>query len=271
MKSWLSKLALVVMVAGAGCHRQTDVEKVPVGTEVDVTKQDGGVVHGTLAERDKNAVKVDVGSTQRTVPRNQIADVRVVDRKSAAPPALPAMAKYREVTLPEGTRLGVRLNDSVSSDTSKVEDPVEATVIQPVILHESEVVPAGSRVKGEVASVEPSARVKGRASLALRFHTLIVEGGESYPIAARVTQMAPATKGQDAKKVGVPAAGGAIIGGLIGGKKGAAVGAAVGAGAGTATVLATPGREVVLPKESVLSLRLERAIDVRVPIKKAGS
>ena len=33
-------------LAGAGCTKKVDLEKVPVGTEVQVTRQDGGVVHG---------------------------------------------------------------------------------------------------------------------------------------------------------------------------------------------------------------------------------
>src|SRR5207247_5381469 len=126
MRRLLSPLAIVVMVAGAGCHRQADVEKVPVGTEVDLTKQDGGVVHGTLKARDEKTVKLDVGAAERTVQRNQIADVRVVDRNAPEKAALPASAKYREMTLTEGTRLSVRLDDSVSSETSRVEDTVTA-------------------------------------------------------------------------------------------------------------------------------------------------
>jgi len=268
MTKWLSALTILGMLGGsAACHRKADVEKVPVGTEVDVTKQDGGVVHGTLTSRDDKELKLDVGAAERTVLRNQIADVRVVDRNTPAPAPLPASAKYREMRLAEGTRLGVRLNDAVSSDESKAEDRVTAIVIQPVVVHDIEVVPAGSEVIGEVASAVPAGKVKGRASLALRFRTLKIEG-DNYDIDSRVAEMAPATKTSDAKKIGIPAAGGAVIGGLIGGKKGAAAGAAVGGGAGAATVLATPGNEVVLEKGSVLSIRLESPIDVRVPIKK---
>jgi hypothetical protein len=54
---------------------------------------------------------------------------------------------------------------------------------------------------------------------------------------------------------------------LIGGKKGAAIGAAAGGGAGTAVVLSTPGKEVSLPRGSVVALRLQKAVTVRVPVK----
>jgi hypothetical protein len=52
------------------------VEGVAVGTKVEVTRQDGGVVRGSLAARDEKTVKVTVGSTGRSVPRDQIAGVQ---------------------------------------------------------------------------------------------------------------------------------------------------------------------------------------------------
>jgi len=105
--------------------------------------------------------------------------------------------------------------------------------------------------------------VKGRASFAVRFRTLTANR-ESYPIAALVSRTAPATKKADTAKIAVPAAGGAVIGSLIGGKKGAAAGAAVGGGAGTAAVLSTRGKEVGLARGSIVSLRLQRPVVVKV-------
>jgi hypothetical protein len=179
---------------------------------------------------------------------------------------VPPEPAYREVTIPAGTKLGVRLDTAVASNVSRVEDPVEATLIAPLKLGQSVVVPAGSHVKGYVSSARRSGKVKGRASLGLRFGTLTARG-EAYPIAAQVSRVAPATKSADAEKIGIPAAGGAGIGALVGGKTGAAAGALIGGGAGTAVVLSTPGREVSLPHGSVLSLRLQKAVTVRVPIK----
>jgi hypothetical protein len=191
--------------------------------------------------------------------------VRVADTKPAAP-AVASDLRYREVSLPAGTKIGVRMNSSVSSYASRVEEPVDATVIAPVRIGQSAVVPAGSHVRGDVVVAERSARVKGRARLDVRFRTLTV-GSESYPIAAEVSRVAPATKLKDAEKIAIPAAGGAVIGAIVGGKKGAAIGAAAGGGAGTAVVLSTPGKEVSIPKGSVVALRLQKAVTVRVPVK----
>ncbi len=79
--------------------------------------------------------------------------------------------------------------------------------------------------------------------------------GESYPIDARFSRVAESTTKSDAKKIGIPAAGGAVIGAIIGGKKGAAIGAAVGGGAGTAAVLTTSGHEISLPKGTTITVR----------------
>lgn len=176
-----------------------------------------------------------------------------------------AEEKFREITLPVGTSLNVRLDSGVSSATSRAEDAVEATLIKPVKIRETEVLPAGAQVSGYVVAARPSGKVKGRARLSVRFRALTAHG-ETYPILAQVSRVAPATKGEDAEKIGLPAAGGAVVGALVGGKKGAAIGAAAGGGAGTAVVLATSGKEVSLPKGSIVALKLQKAVKVRVPI-----
>jgi hypothetical protein len=186
------------------------------------------------------------------------------------PAGLPAIATFREFMLPEGTKLGVRLDSAVGSDSSRVADAIEATLTDAVVVDGTEVFPAGSVVSGEVSAVRSAGKVKGRASLALLFDSVSVAGrDERYPIAARVALVTPATKGQDVATIAIPAAGGAIVGALIGGTRGAAIGTAVGGGAGAAVVLSTPGQQIRLPRGTVLSLPLEQAVDVRVPVRKS--
>jgi hypothetical protein len=79
-----------------------------------------------------------------------------------------------------------------------------------------------------------------------------------------IGRTAPATKKDDALKIGVPAAGGAIVGGLVGGGKGAAIGTAAGGGAGTAVVLSTRGKEVRLGRGATVLVRLVQPLTVRV-------
>jgi hypothetical protein len=262
-RSWT---AVTVLALAAGCSRQPDVEKLPAGTEVQVTRQDGGVVQGTLKARDDEKVSLDTGRVTRTVPRDQIADVRLVDHNSPEKPVeLPRIAKFREFTVPDGTRLSLELQSPVSSETSRVEDRVEARLDNAIRVDGVEVLPAGTRVSGEVTAVQDAGKVKGRASLAMRFNRVTV-GDESYPIAATFAMTAPSTKKQDAEKIGIPAAGGAIIGAIIGGKKGAAIGGAIGGGAGTAHVLMTEGKDVALASGAQIAVALQQPLDVKVPI-----
>jgi len=153
-----------------------------------------------------------------------------------------SVPSYREVTIPSGTTLSLSLTSAVASDTSKVEDVVSAELIQAVTVDGRNVLPAGSTVSGQVTSADASARVRGRAQVAFRFNTLTT-GGTKYDIqTAGLSREAPATKGEDATKIGIGAGVGAAVGGLLGGKGGAAKGAAVGGGAGTGVVLATKGQ-----------------------------
>src|SRR5262245_39970892 len=58
---------------------------------------------------------------------------------------------------------------------------------------------------------------------------------------------------------------GAIIGAVAGGAKGAAIGAGVGAAAGAGVQVATHGRSVNVPAETLLMYQVQRPLDVNVP------
>ena len=259
-------LVVAAALVAAGCSSQADVEKVAVGSDVQLTRQDGGVVQGKLTAKDEKTVKVESGKVARVVPKDQIADVKVVPASGGKAPELPPMAKFREFTVPGGTKLALELESSVSSQTAKVEDPVEARLTEAVTINGTEVIPAGSRLRGVVSAVQPAGKVKGVASLAVRFSKITVRD-ETYTIAADFSLTAPTSKGSDAKKVGIGAAGGAIIGAIIGGGKGAAVGMVVGGGAGAAHVMLTPGKDIELPRGTAVTVTLDRDVDVKVPIR----
>jgi hypothetical protein len=109
-------------------------------------------------------------------------------------------------------------------------------------------------VKGTVSAIEASATVKGVASMTVHFASVVAAGRDDrYDIDATYSETAEATKGADAAKIGIGA--------------GAAIGAAIGGGTGTAVVLATKGKEVEHPAGATLTVRLARAVDVRVPIR----
>lgn len=172
----------------------------------------------------------------------------------------------REVTLPTGTVLSVRLDTPVGSDSSRPEDLVRARLSRAVAVRGFTAIPTGSSLVGTVTDVRRPGRVKGRAYVVVRFHKLVV-GFDEYAISTgAVRRLARTTKKKDAMEIGGSAAGGAIIGGLLGGKKGAAVGGAVGGGAGTVHVLSTRGRDVRLATGTPLTVKLLAPCTLRVRV-----
>jgi len=196
-----------------------------------------------------------------------VADATATSESADAQPAVDSKkADLREVTIPAGTTLRLTLQSAVASDSSRVEDTVRAELRQPVSVDGTQVLPTGTEVVGAVTDVKRSGRVKGRALVAYRFNSLRA-AGERYDI--RTTQLshqAAATKGEDAKKIGIGAGAGAALGAIFGGGKGAAKGAAIGGGAGTGVVLATRGKEVHLGPGATVTTKLTAPLTVRIPV-----
>jgi len=209
-------------------------------------------------------------ATPGTAPANRRSDAPAVattgraDEAAASNPA-PSIV-WREVTIPAGTSLAVVLDTTVASETSEVEAPVNAHLSRSVTVQGQTALAQGSRVSGVVTDATRAAKVKGLAHVAVRFNTVTPSGDDQrYTIqTASVGRTAESTKKDDALKIGVPAAGGAILGGILGGKKGAAIGGSAGGGAGTAVVLSTRGKEVTLPSGSALTLKLTQPLTVRI-------
>jgi hypothetical protein len=206
-------------------------------------------------------------STEGSGSAATAADATKADAKAedAAKPAA-SVPVYREVTIPAGTTLRLDLASSIASDSSKVEDAVRATVREAVVVDKQTVVPKGAQLAGVVTDVADSGRVKGRARIAYRFNSLSV-GDERYDIAtAPTSHVAPATKGEDAKKIGIGAGAGAALGAILGGGGGAAKGAAIGGAAGTGVVVATKGKEVRLGPGANVTTRLTAPVTIRIKV-----
>ncbi len=269
--SGLQLRTMIVAIAASGaaaCAADgVDFDRLPVGAEVAVAKRDGGQVNGTLTERTERAVLIDVGSQTRTLPRESIAAVVVVKDDQPAP--VLDEARYVEYTVPAGTEITATLNTGVHSAKNSAGDRLTARLAEPVMVDDVVVIPADSTLTGQVAAATASGKVKGVAAVELTFSSLSVAGHEMpYPVEADISLKAERSRGDDAAKVGAPAVGGAVIGGILGGKKGAVIGGIVGAGAGTAVVLTTAGDEVELKPGTPLRLRLDKPVEVRVPVQR---
>lgn len=156
--------------------------------------------------------------------------------------------------VPAGTELDVRLQTALSSKTATVEQRVTATTMVDLYRGDRLVIPAGTRVEGHVASVDPASRVNRRGSLGLRVERVVIDG-RAQEARLSVTQAleSDGLKGE-AGKIGAGAGVGAILGGILGGVRGAIAGMVIGGGG---VVLATEGSDVDLPAGTVLRLRFD--------------
>jgi uncharacterized membrane protein len=260
---------IVALTLASSCMRAEAIENIPAGTEVTVVTQDGTLVRGKIAKVEPEVVTLTGERPNMTteVARTAITEVKRVDpnddeeTEAAAPRARATV--MRTVTIPDNAVLDVRLDTTHASDTSRVEERVSGTLASPLEVDGVTAIPAGAKLTGHLTNVEESAKVKGRAELAMRF-TRLQTGSVTYDIDTRpVSWVAESTKKEDAVKIGAGAAAGAVIGAITGGKKGAAIGSAIGAGGGTAVVLATEGQEIRLAAGRKLKVSLTNPLTIR--------
>ena len=165
-------------------------------------------------------------------------------------------AEATRVNVPAGTRLLVRMVDSVDSSKSKVGYRFTANLETNLQAQDVVVAPRGSKVYGRLANAKSAGRMSGGGELTLELTDIVIDG-TAYPLLTSAYQVV--SEGQGKKTAGRVAGGaglGALIGGLAGGGRGAAIGAGAGAAAGTGVSAATSGKQVTVPSESLLEFRL---------------
>lgn len=180
----------------------------------------------------------------------------VTSQAPTQPETVPSSARGE---IPVGQEMDVRLSNSLSSETAKVEQRFQATTVVDLMQDGRVLVPAGSVVEGIVSDVDKAGRVDRDGSLTLAFDRIRVRGRE-HDMRASATQVFE-SKGirAEAGTAGVGAAAGGVVGGLIGGVKGAILGAAIGAGG---AIAATDGKDISLPAGSIVRIRMDTPVRV---------
>ena len=91
--------------------------------------------------------------------------------------------------IPAGTVIEARLTSKVATRTSRINDPVEAVVISPVIQGNQIAIPAGTLLKGKVTKLQPVDATHPRASVSFEFHELTQAGNKKAAIVAQLAQI----------------------------------------------------------------------------------
>ena len=180
-------------------------------------------------------------------------------------PPVPAKPEFVAVVVPASSVVGLNVVTSITSETARVEDRIEARVTRDVLADGRVAIPAGTRVIGDVTLVERGGKMKDKARLGVRFHTLVLADGNQIPFRTDAIFREGASPGNEsARKIGGAAVGGAILGAIIGGAKGAAIGGATGAAGGSAVVMAGDRNAATLPAGTVVTVRLSSPVSIDV-------
>jgi hypothetical protein len=180
------------------------------------------------------------------------------------------------ISLPAGTTVKVKLDNALTTFSSKSGDPFSARVTEAVMLDGKTVLPIGATVEGRVTQATEPRRIAGKPTIAIFPETVVLPNGEHYMLNATLvdTSLRNGTdvnnegqfkgKGYDGKdmiEIGMGTGGGMLVGGLIGGGKGVLIGGAVGA---TATVAHWLGKKnsAMLPAGTELVMELSRPLEM---------
>jgi len=176
------------------------------------------------------------------------------------------------VGLPASTTIAVQFEDGLSSDTNLVGDHFRAVVAQDVVRDGFVPIPAGSELRGSVASVVPSKKIGGQARLVLSFDRLFLPSGDAVNIAATWEIAGKSQKKRDAATIGGSAAGGAVLGRILSNKKGkgTAIGAIVGAAIGTAVASENASDPAIVDPGSTAEILLESPVEIAVAVDDDG-
>lgn len=183
---------------------------------------------------------------------------------AAAFPHAAAPQSPNRVAVPAGTRILIRMVDSIDSSKQKSGYRFTATLETNLQIENTVVAPRGTTIYGQLTNASSAGRMKGSSELTLEM-TDIVINGTAYPLLTSTYEIKGKGEGGNTAKKVVGGAGlGALIGGIAGGGKGAGIGALAGAGAGTAIAASKKGQQLVIPSETLLEFRLQQPASLPV-------
>jgi hypothetical protein len=167
------------------------------------------------------------------------------------------------VTVPSGTVVAVRLQNTVSSASARAGDTFQAVLDDDLVVKGQTVAPKGTPITGRVMEAKSSGRLHDSGYLRLTLSSMTLNGNEVPLQTTSLFAKGANHNRRNAALIGGGAGAGALIGGLAGGGKGALIGGLVGAGAGTGGAYATGKKEVAFSAERRLSFRLTQAFTTK--------
>src|SRR5258706_9517278 len=165
------------------------------------------------------------------------------------------------VTVPSGTTLAVRLDQTLSSETGRRGDSWEGVVTRPLIVDGREVIPSGATVEGTVVAAE-EARRGSRARLELGVRAVRIGDRKTALSASSDPVIAGSPRARNLGAIVGGAAAGALIGEAT--SDNAGKGAVIGGALATGALAASKGYQVVLRDGTVMTFVVSQDVAVKV-------
>ena len=192
-------------------------------------------------------------------PSEPVTEASAVPETPKAP-----VPTARQVRIPSGTAVALRMIDSVRSNEAHVGQTFRASLDAPITVNGETIVPAGAGATVILVDVQSAGELKGKSVLKLELHS-ITAGNKSNLVQSDMFSREGAAQGaRTARSVGIGAAIGGAIGAITGGKKGAVIGAGAGAGSGAA-IEAARDEQIQIDSESRIDFRLTAPLDIALP------
>ncbi|MBT8477322.1 MAG: hypothetical protein KJO06_00290 [Gemmatimonadetes bacterium] len=261
---------LLATVSLAACGGTGD-EEDPLDRELDLAMaQDSLAVLADTAIATDGAGEARAEVPAETPPRRDPPPAARPRQTTATPDPKPRTPTYRDMSVSAGSLLQVSLDQELSTKSANVGDKFTVTLLAPVTDATGLVIPAGTKIQGEVTALEVSGSAGKQAMIRLDFGQLLLDG-ESHQVALTVSEANATTRDrksteEKAVTIGAGAVVGGILGRVIGGNAtGTIIGGVAGAAAGTAIALGTGDVDAVLEEGSEMTLRVEETFSVRRP------
>jgi len=189
----------------------------------------------------------------------------------------PPQSSASTLMVPADTTIPLRLMNTINSRTVQPGQAIYCETIFPITVGNRIVIPRGSSVKGSVTKVVRPGHLKGKSQIGIRFETLILPNGTTHSLRATLSGFGStgqegfqpkeskiegaSSKGDKAGKVAETTITGAEIGTIAGAAsgspvKGLGIGSLAGAAGGLVWILASGGKQIVLPSGTNFELQL---------------
>jgi len=241
-KIWSFLIAAVAVVVAGPLHADS------------LELADGTVLEGDFVGSSNEIVMFNTGDGIEAFPESEVVGIYlsagVATASAQAENPAPAY-----MTVPSGTRLVIRLTDSLDSNRHAAGHRFRGQLEGALVVDGMTVAPRGTFVHGRITQAQKSGRAVGSSELAIEFTDIMIDD-QLFEIST--SGLKAQTGGEAGRTVGRSARA-AAIGGLYGGSSGARKGAKIGAGAS----ILTAGASINIPRGTIVETRLAQELRIQ--------